>query len=96
MTLRRFLRARELVVEKASAMFLKYLKWKQSFVPNGSISASQVANEIEQNKMFLQGSDKNGRPISVLFGARHFHHKGGAEEFKRKFNSIITFPISKH
>ncbi|OMO52345.1 hypothetical protein COLO4_37266 [Corchorus olitorius] len=83
LTLRRFLRARDLDVEKASAMFLKYIKWRRSFVPNGSISATEVCNEIKQNKMFLQGSDKKGRPISVLFAARHFQHKGGVEEFKR-------------
>ncbi|XVF54796.1 hypothetical protein PTKIN_Ptkin05aG0210500 [Pterospermum kingtungense] len=82
-TLTRFLRARDLDVEKASAMFLKYLKWKRSFVPNGSISPSEITNETEQNKMFLQGSDKKGQPIAVLFGARHFRHKGGADEFKR-------------
>ncbi|CAN1317912.1 Phosphatidylinositol transfer protein 3 [Linum perenne] len=32
--LRRFLRARDMDVEKASTMFLKYLKWKHSFLPN--------------------------------------------------------------
>ncbi|XWS60186.1 hypothetical protein CRYUN_Cryun07bG0014000 [Craigia yunnanensis] len=83
LTFRRFLRARDLDVEKASAMFLKYHKWKQNFVPNGSVSPSEVTHEIEQNKMFLQGSDKNGRPISVLLAARHFQHKGSGEEFKR-------------
>ncbi|XP_022738080.1 random slug protein 5-like [Durio zibethinus] len=82
-TFRRFLRARDLDVEKASAMFLKYLNWKRNFVPNGSISPSEVTHEIEQNKMFLQGSDKKGRPIAVLLAARHFQHKGGVEEFKR-------------
>ncbi|XP_024172997.1 phosphatidylinositol transfer protein 3 isoform X2 [Rosa chinensis] len=81
--LRRFLRARDLDVEQASAMFLKYLKWRQAFAPNGSISASEVPNQIAQNKMFLQGSDKRGCPIAVLLGARHFQVKGGLKEFKR-------------
>ncbi|KAK8476355.1 hypothetical protein V6N11_014485 [Hibiscus sabdariffa] len=83
LTLRRFLRARDLDVEKASAMFLKYLKWRRSFVPNGSISPSELKNEIQQNKMFLQGSDKKGRPVGVLLAGRHFQHKGGVDEFKR-------------
>ncbi|XP_012467296.2 uncharacterized protein LOC105785717 isoform X1 [Gossypium raimondii] len=83
MTIRRFLRARELDVEKASSMFLKYLKWRRSFVPNGFISPSELTHEIQQNKMFLQGSDKKGRPISVLLAARHFQHNGGLDEFKR-------------
>ncbi|XP_050226129.1 sec14 cytosolic factor-like [Mercurialis annua] len=82
MTLRRFLRARDLDVKKASAMFLKYLKWRKDFVPNGSISPLEIPNEIAQNKMFMQGSDKRGRPVTVLFGAKHFQNKN-PDEFKR-------------
>ncbi|PIA32848.1 hypothetical protein AQUCO_04300048v1 [Aquilegia coerulea] len=84
-TLRRFLRARDLNVEKASAMFLKYLKWRRTFIPNGSISESEIPNELAQKKVFLQGHDKEGRPVEVVFGAKHFPNKakGGPEEFKR-------------
>ncbi|TXG54468.1 hypothetical protein EZV62_019724 [Acer yangbiense] len=81
--LRRFLRARDLDIEKGSNMFLKYLKWRRSFIPNGSISPSEIPNEIAQNKVFLQGFDKKGRPIGVVFGARHFQNKQNPEEFKR-------------
>ncbi|XP_060205362.1 uncharacterized protein LOC132633146 [Lycium barbarum] len=82
--IRRFLRARDLDVDKASAMLLKYLKWKKSFVPNGFISPSEIPNEIAHNKMFLQGVDKQGRPIAVVFGGRHMQNKlGGLDEFKR-------------
>lgn len=92
--LRRFLRARDLDVEKALNMFLKYLNWKRNFVPNGSISPSEIRHEIQQNKMFLQGWDKKGRPIALLLAARHFQHEGGVDEFKRfivyLFDKIIT------
>ncbi|KAF7135146.1 hypothetical protein RHSIM_Rhsim08G0198500 [Rhododendron simsii] len=81
--IRRFLRARDLDIEKASAMFLKYLKWKRTFVPTGSISASEIATDLGQNKVFTQGSDKTGRPIMVVFSGRHFPRKGGLEEFKQ-------------
>ncbi|KAL5795384.1 hypothetical protein ACOSQ2_000204 [Xanthoceras sorbifolium] len=81
--LRRFLRARDLDIEKGSTMLLKYLKWRRTFLPNGSISPSEIPNEIAQKKMFSQGFDKKGRPIGVVFGARHFQNKGGLEEFKR-------------
>ncbi|GER48524.1 Sec14p-like phosphatidylinositol transfer family protein [Striga asiatica] len=81
--LRRFLRARDLHVEKASQMVTKYLAWRRTFVPKGSISESEVPNQIAQNKMFMQGKDKQGHPIAVLFGSRHFSSKGGLEEFKR-------------
>ncbi|CAL5440570.1 unnamed protein product [Camellia sinensis] len=81
--IRRFLRARDLDIEKASAMFLKYLKWRRTFVPDGFISALEIQNDLAQNKMFLQGMDKKGRPITVAFGGRHFHNKEGLEKFKR-------------
>ncbi|KAG9131207.1 hypothetical protein Leryth_006064 [Lithospermum erythrorhizon] len=84
LTMRRFLRARDLDIEKASAMCMKYLKWRQSFIPNGSILKSEVPNEIAQNKMFIQGKDKQGRPIAVIHGNKHFQNKiGGLDEFKR-------------
>ncbi|PIA32846.1 hypothetical protein AQUCO_04300047v1 [Aquilegia coerulea] len=92
-TLRRFLRARDLNVEKASAMFLKYLNWRRVFIPNGSISESEISNELAQKKVFLQGHDKEGRPIEVVFGAKHFPNKtkGGLEEFKR----FVVYALEK-
>ncbi|XP_042045434.1 phosphatidylinositol transfer protein 3-like [Salvia splendens] len=91
LTLRRFLRARDLDVEKGSAMLIKCLCWRQSFVPKGFISESEVPNEFAQNKMFLQGTDKKGRPISLVFGSRHLPRKGGLEEFKR----FLVFSLDK-
>ncbi|CAL5440546.1 unnamed protein product [Camellia sinensis] len=35
--IKRFLWARNVDIQKASAMFLKYLKWRRTFVPNGFI-----------------------------------------------------------
>ncbi|KAK7358719.1 hypothetical protein VNO77_00657 [Canavalia gladiata] len=82
-TIRRFLRARDLDVEKASAMLVKYLNWRRSFVPNGSISLSEVPNELAQDKICVQGYDKIGRPITVVFGGKHFQNKDAPDEFKR-------------
>ncbi|KAL1809826.1 hypothetical protein ACET3Z_026816 [Daucus carota] len=93
-TLRRFLRARDQDIEKASAMFVKYLKWKQTFIPKGSVSESEISNHLAQNKQFLQGVDKQGRPITVLFGGRHLPKKipdGGVEELKR----FMVFALGK-
>ncbi|XP_042500969.1 phosphatidylinositol transfer protein 3-like [Macadamia integrifolia] len=81
--IRRFLRARDLDIEKASALFLKYLKWRHSFVPNGSIPESEIQNHLSQNKLFMQGLDKKGRPIVLILAARHFPAKGGVDAFKR-------------
>ncbi|KAL8056378.1 hypothetical protein ABFX02_04G116300 [Erythranthe guttata] len=90
-TLRRFLRARDLDAEKASRMFIKYLTWRRSFVPKGSISKSEVTNQIGMNKMFMQGTDKRGCPVSIFFGGRHFPSKGGNEELKR----FVVFVLDK-
>ncbi|KAF5808529.1 putative CRAL-TRIO lipid binding domain, CRAL/TRIO domain, CRAL/TRIO domain superfamily [Helianthus annuus] len=84
LTLRRFLRARDLDIDKACTMFLKYLKWRKSFVPTGSISVTEIPNHIAQNKLFMQGTDKSGRLITLVFGGKHYpNNPGGLEEFKR-------------
>ncbi|KAL5717670.1 hypothetical protein ACHQM5_010646 [Ranunculus cassubicifolius] len=83
LTLIRFLRARNLNVEKASQLLLKYLKWRQEFVPKGFISESEILNDLAQRKFFQQGTDREGRPIGIVFGAKHFPKKGGLDEFKR-------------
>ncbi|KAL7094116.1 hypothetical protein ACP275_11G081300 [Erythranthe tilingii] len=87
--MRRFLRARDLDVEKASAMLLKYLKWKKEFVPNGFISPSEIPNDLAHNKLFMQGYDKTGRPIVLVFAERH--KPTTVDEFKR----FVTFTLDK-
>lgn len=82
-TIRRFLRARDLDIEKASAMFLKYLKWRREAIPNGFISYEEAQNELRQEKLYYQGLDKKGRPIAVVFGAKHYSAKRNIDEFKR-------------
>lgn len=82
--LRRFLRARDQDIGKASSMFLKYLAWRRSFIPQGYISEKEISNEIAQNKQFMQGADKEGRPITLLLGSKHVpNKKGSVEELKR-------------
>ncbi|XP_038704333.1 phosphatidylinositol transfer protein 3-like [Tripterygium wilfordii] len=87
--IRRFLRARELDIEKASAQFLKYLSWKREFLPKGSIAESDIPNDLAQNKVFMQGLDKKGRPIVVAFGGRHRPSNTTVEETKRFVVYII-------
>lgn len=89
--IRRFLRARDLDVDKASAMFLKYMKWRKSFVPSGSVSPSEIPDDLAQEKMYVQGVDKKGRPITVAFAAKHFQNKNGLDAFKR----YVVFALEK-
>ena len=86
--LRRFLRARDLNVDKAGAMFLKYLKWKTTFLPKGYVSEEEIQYDLSQNKVFLGGQDKKGRPIVVAYAGRHYQNPkpGGLDEYKRMFH----------
>lgn len=90
--LRRFLRARNLDIEKASVMFLKYLKWWKEAVPKGFISDEEVRNELNQEKMFLQGFDKKGRPVGVVLGAKHHCYK---QRQMNEFKSYVVYVIEK-
>ncbi|XP_078167462.1 uncharacterized protein LOC144562167 [Carex rostrata] len=90
-TLRRFLRARDLDIEKASSLFLKFLKWRRQSVPNGFISESEIRNELPQRKVFMQGFDKAGGPILLVFAAKHDYSKRHMDEFKR----FVTYFLDK-
>lgn len=88
--IRRFLRARDLDIEKASNLLLKYLNWRRTFIPKGYISQSDIPNQFEDNKVCMQGIDKKGRPIVVAFGGKHYPSKGSVEDFKRMSPNLFT------
>ncbi|KAJ0235643.1 putative polyphosphoinositide binding protein [Hirschfeldia incana] len=89
--IRRFLRARDMDIEKASALFLKYLAWRKTVIPKGHIPESEIANDLSHNKVCMQGHDKKGRPIVVIVGNRHNPSKGKPEEFKR----FVVYSLEK-
>ncbi|XP_064960355.1 uncharacterized protein LOC135650861 isoform X2 [Musa acuminata AAA Group] len=89
--LRRFLRARDLDIEKASFLFLKYLKWRRTAVPNGFISEAEIRNDLSLKKVFMQGFDKTGQPIVVAFGAKHYHSKRNMNEF----SSFVIYVLDR-
>ncbi|PIA32853.1 hypothetical protein AQUCO_04300052v1 [Aquilegia coerulea] len=86
--LNRFLRYRKLDVDKATDSFLKYRKWKRVVAPNGTISESEIQNELSQKKLFMQGFDMKGRPVAVGFYGRHVPVNGkeglALDELNRK------------
>ncbi|CAD6228377.1 unnamed protein product [Miscanthus lutarioriparius] len=82
LTLRRFLRARDHDVDKASAMFLKFLKWRREAAPGGSVPEERVRRELAQDKVCMGGVDRAGRPILVAFPSRHFSAGRDMAEFK--------------
>ncbi|PIA32854.1 hypothetical protein AQUCO_04300051v1 [Aquilegia coerulea] len=83
--LKRFLRHRKLDVEKASDCFLKYLNWRKAFAPDGSISESEIQNQLSHKKDFIQGFDKKGRPLLVRLERRNVPTNGkeSLDELKR-------------
>lgn len=93
-TLRRFLQAQSLNVDKACKFLVQHQRWRRAFVPHGYISEAEIANELKKQKIFLQGYDKMDRPIGVILAARHETFKRDLEEFKRfvvyGFDKAIT------
>ncbi|KAG8637556.1 phosphatidylinositol/phosphatidylcholine transfer protein SFH6 isoform X3 [Manihot esculenta] len=74
-TLMRFLIARSMDPEKAAKMFVQWQKWRAAFVPNGFISDSEVQDELEARKIYLQSSTKEGYPLLIIKASKHFPAK---------------------
>ncbi|KAL6187547.1 hypothetical protein ACLB2K_038945 [Fragaria x ananassa] len=73
-TLMRFLIARSMDPEKAAKMFVQWRKWRASFVPNGFISDSEVEDQLEDRKIFLQDLC-NGCPVMIVKASKHYPAK---------------------
>lgn len=71
----RFLIARSMDSEKAARMFVQWQKWRATMVPNGFIADSEVRDELEPRKIFLQGLTKDGLPLLVIQLRKHFPSK---------------------
>lgn len=53
----------------------------------------QVKNELEAEKVFLQGNDRKGRPVVVILAAKHDANKRKFDEFKRKISFVFIYNI---
>lgn len=76
-------------------MLLKYLKWKPTAKPHGAIPASEVAREVAQAKLCLQGYDREGRPLIYGFGARHHPARRDMEELKRYVVHVLDATVAR-
>lgn len=74
-TLMRFLIARSMDIDKASKMFVQWLKWRSSLVPDGFIEESEVPDQLEARKIFLQGLSKTGNPVMIVQASKHYPPK---------------------
>ncbi|KAK4264030.1 hypothetical protein QN277_029371 [Acacia crassicarpa] len=70
-TLMRFLIARSMDTNKAAKMFVQWQKWRASMVPNGFISESEVADELAERKVFLQGPSQDKFPLLIVQACKH-------------------------
>lgn len=86
----RFLIARSMDPEKAAKMFVQWQKWRASMVPNGFIADSEVPDELEAKKIYLQGLSKNGCPVMIVKASKHFPSKD-QPQFKSKFSILYCF-----
>ncbi|CAM0884481.1 unnamed protein product [Alopecurus aequalis] len=83
LTLRRFLRARDQDVGKASAMLLKFVDWRREAVPGGAgVPAELVQADLDAGKVSMAGVDRAGRPVMLAFPARHFSANRDMATFK--------------
>ncbi|KAL5553259.1 hypothetical protein UlMin_040660 [Ulmus minor] len=74
-TLLRFLVARSMDPDKAAKMFVQWQKWRASLVPNGFITDSEVPDELEPRKIYLQGLSTKGYPLMIVKASKHFPSK---------------------
>ncbi|KAI7748974.1 hypothetical protein M8C21_033891 [Ambrosia artemisiifolia] len=74
-TLERFLIARSMDPNKAAKMFVSWQKWRASFVPLGFIPDSQVTDQLDARKVFLQGLSNDGSPVVIVKASKHYPAK---------------------
>ncbi|PNH03389.1 hypothetical protein TSOC_010552 [Tetrabaena socialis] len=80
-TLARWLRKRDGDVKAAAKDLKEHAVWRAAFVPRGRIYEEEVMEDLSQNKAFMPGYDKTGRPLCVVVVRRH--HIKDAEVSKR-------------
>ncbi|PIA33501.1 hypothetical protein AQUCO_04100141v1 [Aquilegia coerulea] len=88
--LRRFLIARSMDPVKAAKMFIDWKKWREEFVPLGYIPDSQVPDQLESKKIFLQSLSTNGHPVMIIKTNRHF-----APDDQLQFKKFVVHLLDK-
>ncbi|XP_073143198.1 SEC14 cytosolic factor isoform X2 [Henckelia pumila] len=89
-TLMRFLIARSMDTDKASKMFVHWQKWRAASVPLGHIPESEVEDELNAKKIYLQGLSEKGYPVMVVKSNKHFPSKD-----QLQFKKFVTYLLDK-
>ncbi|XP_027360735.1 CRAL-TRIO domain-containing protein YKL091C [Abrus precatorius] len=86
----RFLIARSMEVDKAAKMFVQWERWRAAMVPNGFISDSEIPDELEARKIFLQGLSQDKYPVLIVQACRHFPSKDQIQ-----FKKYVVYLLDK-
>lgn len=89
-TLMRFLIARSMDTDKASKMFVQWQKWRATSVPLGHIPESEVEDELNAKKIYLQGLSEGGYPVMVVKANKHFPSKD-----QLQFKKFVIYLLDK-
>ncbi|KAK9074433.1 hypothetical protein SSX86_007031 [Deinandra increscens subsp. villosa] len=93
-TLGRFLIARSMDPNKAAKMFVSWQKWRGSFVPLGVVPDSEVVDELEAKKIYLQGLCVDGHPVVVVKACKHYPAKD-QPQFKKFVVHLLDKTIAR-
>ncbi|KIY99951.1 hypothetical protein MNEG_8006 [Monoraphidium neglectum] len=68
---RRWLSGRDWEPARAARDLAAHAAWRAQYAPQGRVLDCEVANELAQNKVLIQGLDRNGRAVIMVLGAQH-------------------------
>lgn len=68
-TLRRWLTAKRNNVQEAARELAQHAVWRSGFVPKGRITKVDVADRLKEKVVYLQGRDKESRPVVYIIGS---------------------------
>nr|GEY91403.1 hypothetical protein [Tanacetum cinerariifolium] len=92
--LERFLIARSMDPNKAAKMFVTWKKWRASFVPLGFIPDSEVMDQLDAKKIYLQGLSKDGHPVMIVKASKHYPAKD-QPQFKKFVVHLLDKVIAR-
>lgn len=79
-TLRRWTVARKMNARLAAADLTAHAAWRAAWAPQGRILEAEIGADLQQDKLFLQGTDKQGRGIIILQARKHTLSESSAQQ----------------
>lgn len=89
-----FLKGFSLNIDEAAKAFPNHQEWEASFKPKGFISEIEIPNELNAKKSYMQGRDKQVRPLCVILARNHVYNKEDFDEFCRMYFAYMRHTTS--